>query len=383
MLSIETIINQISNLVGVSNLSVTDFQLARKMAKELNIDWKNPNLRILDRSCGKATILLAFIEQLQKYHSNEHIAKNMIYGYDVDYIQFRIASKAIKLALGSAPNIYCEDSLRKTWTMNFDVSIGNPPFSDRSSNSDNSANLDNLFVLQSIENSKIVKMILRSKHFYGEKSKFRRKLFGSGKVASIEYIDPTHFKTIDNTPTCILTYDHNHSGPTTIVCEDGSVRQVMLNEDSIILLRNPDIVRSVENNMEYRWQRGKIPRNRIVDDPNGDEVIEIMGKAKTPPTIRRATPGLETTAVNCHGVVMNINQDHGALSGKMIVKPYGAAICNSIIILKTENDDEAERLIKYLRTTEVKEIIKNNMGAFSATKSLFSKIPDMPKDFNG
>lgn len=381
-MQIDNLIKQVAFLQTSSNLSATDWKLAQKMAKELPIDFSNPNLKICDFSYGKGTILLAVIAELLEYHSKEHIANNMIYGYDIDYSQYRIAQKAITLALGSAPHIYNESSLGRIWNMKFDVSIGNPPFSDRSSKSDNSANLDNLFVSQSMENSDVVKMILRSKHFYGEKSKFRKKVFGSGKVASIEHIDPKHFPTIDTTPTCILTIDKNHSGPTKIVCEDGSVKYITLDEDSIILLRNPDMVRSVENNMEYRWHRGKVTRNNIVDDPNGIELIEIMGKSHLPPTIRRVPASLEKTGRQCYGVVTNINQAHGAIASKMVVKPYDAAICNSVIMLKTESNDEAERLIRYLQTPEIKKIIKDNMGAFSATKSLFSKIPDMPKDWN-
>ena len=94
-MQIDNLIKQVAFLQTSSNLSATDWKLAQKMAKELPIDFSNPNLKICDFSYGKGTILLAVIAELLEYHSKEHIANNMIYGYDIDYSQYRIAQKAI------------------------------------------------------------------------------------------------------------------------------------------------------------------------------------------------------------------------------------------------------------------------------------------------
>ena len=63
-------------------------------------------------------------------------------------------------------------------TMRFDVTIGNPPYSDRSNVSGAneggcSNNLDSEFFLKSIELSDRVCLIIRAKHFLKKTSKFR------------------------------------------------------------------------------------------------------------------------------------------------------------------------------------------------------------------
>ena len=99
------------------------------MVNRLDVDWTNPNLTVLDAACGRGTFLLAVLEKLESHgHSREHIVKNMLYGIDISKVQSMIAKKALKMASGVDPNIYCDDSLKRTWLMKFDAILMNPPY---------------------------------------------------------------------------------------------------------------------------------------------------------------------------------------------------------------------------------------------------------------
>ena len=255
--------------------------------------------------------------------------------------------------------------------MRFSVTIGNPPYSDRSSDSDNSANLDSLFVEKCMEISDRFKLIIRSKHFTSLSSKFRKKLFSSGKLVSIERLSDSVFP-IQNTETCVISWDVNHKGPTKITYKDGTVVEKKLDKDTVIKLDNPNFVYSVDNNLSHRWVRGKLNRNKIV---SGDSpMVEICGTGSEP-VVSMVESGLEDTSRNTHGVVININAEWGGL-GKVMIKPYEASISNSIVCLVTDTEEEAIALKNYLDSEEVKEIVKLNMPSFHPTKDLFRKIRD-------
>jgi hypothetical protein len=126
---IRNIIDQISLLHSTSTETPTDYKLVRSIINSLDIDWKNPNITINDPVCGRGTFLLAALERLEaEGHSREHAVKNMLFGTDVNSVQSRIAAKALKMASGVEPNIYCKDSLARTDDMKFDAVLMNPPY---------------------------------------------------------------------------------------------------------------------------------------------------------------------------------------------------------------------------------------------------------------
>ena len=91
--------------------------------------WKKGG-QFLDPCCGKGTFLLAVIERLKKYHSNDEIVK-MIHGVDIDSWNVYTTKILLSNNLGvheSVINIEKNDSIRKVWKMKFDVVVGNPPF---------------------------------------------------------------------------------------------------------------------------------------------------------------------------------------------------------------------------------------------------------------
>lgn len=252
------------------------------------------------------------------------------------------------------------------------ISLGNPPFSDRGkTNSSKSPDLDSLFVLKCMEISTQLRLIIRSKHFTNPKSKFRKKLFSSGHVKAITRIDDSVFP-IQNTETCILEWDIDHTGPAKITYKDGTVVEKDLDENTVIKLDNPDFVSEIENNLAHRWIRGKLNRNKML--PGNSPMVVICGTGESP-VVENIEVGLEETGRNTHGVVVNINAEWGSL-GRVMIKPYEASISNSVICLTTDSEEQAIELQKYLLSDEVKKNVKYNMPSFHPTKDLFKKIKD-------
>ena len=274
------------------------------------------------------------------------------------------------IACAKMNKVSVTDDLEKL-DMRFDVVIGNPPYSDRSSQSDNSANLDSVFVEKCMEISNNFSLIIRAKHFTNQNSKFRKKLFTSGHLVSIARVSDDVFP-IQNTEVCIVKWDIAHGGPTAVTYKDGVVVEKNINSDTVIKLDNPNFVSSVANNLSPRWVRGKLNRSKIVE---GDSpMVEICGTG-TEPVITMISSDLENTCRNTHGVVINVAAEWGSL-GKVMIKPYEASISSSVMCLKTNTETEAFQLRDYLMSDEVKELVRLNMPSFHPTKELFKKIVD-------
>lgn len=261
----------------------------------------------------------------------------------------------------------------------FNVVIGNPPYSDRSKVSGAntggcSNNLDSDFFKRSMEISDRVSLIIRAKHFMKSSSNFRKKLFSSNNLVSIKYLPPETFPTVQNTQTCIVTWDKSYKGPCKITYKDGTVIEKNLTEKDLVKLDNPNFVEEVPNNMGHRYFNGNLYRNAIKDYPGGLPIVEILGTEETP-KIRYIEPGLEETGRNQHGVIMNMAAEWGGL-GKIMIKPYEASVTFSVVFLKTDTNEEAVTLRNYLMSDEVKKIVKMNMTSFHPTKDLFKKIVD-------
>ena len=258
------------------------------------------------------------------------------------------------------------------------VTVGNPPYSDRSKVSGAntggcSNNLDSDFFKRSMEISDRVSLIIRAKHFMKPSSNFRKKLFSSNNLVSIKYLSPETFPTVQNTQTCIVTWDRNYKGPCKITYKDGTVIEKNLTEKDLVKLDNPDFVEEVPNNMAHMYFNGNLYRNAIKDYSGGAPIVEILGNGESP-KIRYIEPGLEETGRNQHGVIMNMAAEWGGL-GKIMIKPYEASVTFSVVFLKTNTNEEAVILRDYLMSDEVKKIVKMNMTSFHPTKDLFKKIP--------
>lgn len=274
-------------------------------------------------------------------------------------------------------NYVLADFLEWEPQMQFDVIIGNPPYSDMgkhngSGGGGSSKNLDSVFLEKSMVTGSYVSFVMRSKHFVRKDSVFRRKLFGSGKVVSISYVPKEFFPTIQNTETCIVTWSDSHSGPTKITYKNGEVVERVLTSSTVIKLNNPNFVFEIDNNLVHRYLNGKLIRRKF--EPGDCPIVEICGTGETP-VVKYIKEGLEDTARNCWGVVINYSTAWGSL-GRVMLKPYEASISHSVICLKTNTEEEAVALRDYLLSDDVKRMVVDNMPSFHPTKEMFRKIPD-------
>lgn len=152
-MNIDKIVHKISLLHSTDIETPTNFKLAEEIIDRLPVDWKNPDLKILDPSCGRGTFLLALIKKLEQYgHSRLHIIGNMIYGADVSKVQSMIAMKSLRMAdspgaLASVMTNHIEqvNSLIKEWDMKFDVVVGNPPFQESKEDGERKDQASNLW----------------------------------------------------------------------------------------------------------------------------------------------------------------------------------------------------------------------------------------------
>ena len=117
----------------------TAIPLVEEMLDKSLIEWSNPNLKIIDRCFGFGTFLYFSYLRLLKYHDDEHILNNMLYGIEIEPFRFELTKKKLNIK-----NLYLGDALNPTHKikekldMDFDVELGNPPYQNSAKNSQNS-----------------------------------------------------------------------------------------------------------------------------------------------------------------------------------------------------------------------------------------------------
>jgi len=275
-------------------------------------------------------------------------------------------------------NYVLEDFLTWQPNMQFDVIIGNPPYSDTknvkgATSGGCSKGLDNQFFEKSMKMAGRVSFIIRSKYFAKKSSVFRRKLFSSGKLVEITALSPSVFPSISLTETCIVTYDENYEGPTKVTFQNGEVREVSLSADSCIKLTNPDYQPEAPNNLATRHLMGEVGLN-MMKDGDCPMILTCNGKDKRI-EVRNVSESLHVCGVNEHGVVMNRVYGGKGL-GRVFVKPYDHSISRSAVMLRTSSVEESERLRDYLLSDEIQDLVIKNKISNVHSKELFRTITD-------
>ena len=267
-----------------------------------------------------------------------------------------------------------------TWQpeMQFDVIVGNPPYTDTSrvkgaTLGGCSKGLDNVFFERCLGLSKRVSLIIRSKHFAKKSSTFRRRLFSCGHLSEIVAVPLSTFPSISLTETCVVTYDESHTGACKVTFQDGSERLIDLDKNTCIKLTNPDYAPEVGRNLAPRYQRGNLNLNQLND---GDyPMIITMGGRDKDMVVRLVDASQCVCGVNQHGVVLNSKYGGKGL-GKVYVKPFEYAVSGSAIILKTDSEEESIQLQKYLSTPEIQQHVVDSRASNANTKDLFKTIVD-------
>lgn len=275
-------------------------------------------------------------------------------------------------------------------SMKFDVIIGNPPYQDDSTgNSTKTTNLYAPFFYKAeklLSENGILSMIIPSDWVGPNKSHFKNHIFKSKNVKEIE-LHPyqKYFKV--KKATCNVIIDKTYIGDCSFIDEKGKSNLLNLSEQDFLSKDNADInYRNLFENyptMGYRWLRGKLNRNQIVEDPNGIEFIEGCGRAGEPLDIKLVPSSLETTGAGIHKIVMpNVGGTNGDLGNNVKIAESHQVGGHGVVFLTTNSKTESENLLAYLNTKPIKELIKKVKTSSPNSKVLFEKIPDVDLSVN-
>jgi hypothetical protein len=127
---IDVVISMISYMYSDGLSSVTNFNVCLQMVDTTdNTDFTK---HYIDPACGKGSMLLAKIKRLVENGCSVKKAVSLIHGVDIDQSQVDHAIVNIQRATGYLPDIKCDNSLTREFSMEFDGFILNPPYKGQS-----------------------------------------------------------------------------------------------------------------------------------------------------------------------------------------------------------------------------------------------------------
>jgi hypothetical protein len=122
-------LNTNPNLVETSNDEPTPIDCVQEMIEKIPEEfWKRTDIKILDPCCGCGNFPLVIYFKLIKYHTKEHIFKNILYFNDININRLNVLKKVF-IDQQNNLNIYTEDFLNlDTNGIKFDLVVNNPPY---------------------------------------------------------------------------------------------------------------------------------------------------------------------------------------------------------------------------------------------------------------
>ena len=269
----------------------------------------------------------------------------------------------------------------------FDVVIGNPPYQkdngrDASAGHATSTDIYDDFFTRSlalINKDGMTSMIIPDKWISIKSTPFKQFIFNSGKIKEIElYYDKWFNAAIE---TCNVIYDSNHNGCTKFIDMNQKEIDIDLSTRDFLPRKIDDIEYiKLFNGPSYlnsRYIKGIIARNKIIDDDNGIDIIEYVGRANEPFNLRKISTNLTNVGYGDHKIALPTTGSFGHLGNNIKICEPDQTGSSSVTFLTTGSKIESENLIKYLQTAPIKKLVKGIKRSVTNTKVLFSYIPDV------
>ena len=106
--------------IGITQEVFTPMELCDVMVNEIPLDiLKNPESKFLENSAGSGNFVVALLNRLKEYHSEEHIVNNMLYAVELMEDNHKEMCDRLGVSIDH-PHYVCHDALT------YDYSFGKP-----------------------------------------------------------------------------------------------------------------------------------------------------------------------------------------------------------------------------------------------------------------
>ena len=334
--------------------------LIENMVNQIDVDWKNPNLKILDPGFGFGGFLFFVYLKLKQYHSDEHILNNMIYGIEIEPFRFTLVKEKFKIKnLFNDDYINPSSELKRILNMKFDVIIGNPPYQNANHNAKKDS-LWKLFIKKSneISNGKIYFVIPAS--FTSPTGLFD---FYKNRISFIDLTIKKYFPNVGSS-FCSVLIENELQDKSKISTNSGQISVNMDTMDCIPYNLNEEILNTskliFKNNRKWNLSCEYHTQKENIFDENGS--IEVIHSTK----IKKTNIQHENNKkIRVHISVTNDTKFSIA---------NGVGLTQNHIWTEFFNMEDAIKYCDYLNSEEVQATLQNYRWSNMNYKQIISKL---------
>ena len=358
------------HVITRTNLTIRRSTVDKILDKIPEKKWRDPNYRIVDRSCGGAQLVREIENRIREYGGNP---ENRVFGL----FENELIRETVTYMYGLKGSY--RKSKKEIDALNIECTISNPPFDK---------NADEKHIIHALNNTKRdVCMFMSSSWIYANNSHFRNFLFSSGNLVSIEWIQSPNDKENERAfvqsgfGICLVTLSKQKRDSFTVIDRYGQKRAVLSSEESRICIDNINsylLAEKLSHNksLEYRHCTGR-PSTEAVDaaNPGNFKVLRTITKGYRsiewiPGLGKDNGDGLEyKVGLNKNGGVRKFN--------KLTIEGPDVYACQSSLFLCTKSNQQAANLIVYLKTKFVTFLAQSAKTNKKNTRYVFSRIPDI------